>query len=126
MDLPQIWKYFFAHGGRSERFAWARGAEDRGQATRERYQSELEFWAGWWRDILSAGAGATDGLANIDRRPVLEQESKLYSPLEIVTFLRGLQKTREYLKENVDPQLALENLVLDLPSPRRASGGRSG
>jgi DNA polymerase III subunit delta' len=112
-----------AHGGRSERFAWARGAEDRSQATRERYQRELEFWAGWWRDILSTGAGTTEGLANIDRRSELEQESKLYSPLEIVAFLHGLEKTREYLKENVDPQLALENLVLDLPRPKALSGG---
>jgi hypothetical protein len=31
--------------------------------------------------------------------------------------LRALLDTREYLYANVDPQLALENLMLDLPQP---------
>lgn len=115
-----------AHGGRYERFAWARGAEDRSLGGREHYQRELDFWEGWWRDILSVGAGANDGITNVDRQSVLEQESRLYSPIDVVRFLRSVEKTRGYLKENVDPQLALENLVLDLPSPNRAATGRLG
>jgi hypothetical protein len=39
-----------------------------------------------------------------------------------VTFLRSLAQTREHLYANVDPQLALENLTLDLPSPARRAG----
>jgi hypothetical protein len=40
-----------------------------------------------------------------------------------VRFLRALVQTREYLQQNVDPQLALENLTLDVPRPSVARSG---
>jgi hypothetical protein len=52
----------------------------------------------------------------------LSEEGKLYRAGEIVTFLRSLSQTREHLYANVDPQLALENLTLDLPSPATLTG----
>jgi hypothetical protein len=42
----------------------------------------------------------------------------MYRPAEIVTFLQSLLKTREMMQANVDPQLALENLTMDLPRVR--------
>jgi len=105
-----------AHAGRAERFAWAKGAESRAQDVRERYQRELAVWETWWRDVLQAGSGSMDGLINRDRATVLAEEGRLYSADEIVNFLRKLLETREYLLVNVDPQLALENLTLDLPT----------
>jgi DNA polymerase-3 subunit delta' len=111
-----------AHGGRTERFAWAREAEGRSNGMRERYLRELDVWESWWRDVLAAGAGASGGFVNHDREQELAAEGKLYSAGAIVTFLRSLSKTREYLHANVDAQLALENLMLDLPRP--SAGGR--
>ncbi|MPZ47749.1 MAG: DNA polymerase III subunit delta' [Dehalococcoidia bacterium] len=105
-----------AHAGRAERFAWAKGAESRVPDVRERYQRELGVWESWWRDVLQAGAGATEGLVNRDRATLLAEEGRLYTADEIVNFLRKLLETREYLLANVDPQLALENLTLDLPT----------
>jgi hypothetical protein len=45
----------------------------------------------------------------------LREEGRLYAASEVVAFLRTLGQTREYLYANVDPQLALENLILGLP-----------
>jgi DNA polymerase-3 subunit delta' len=108
-----------AHAGRFERFGWAREAENRVPGVRERYLRELGVWESWWRDVLLFGAGGGEGAENSDREPQLREEGRLYSAGEIVTFLRALAQTREYLQENVDPQLALENLILDLPSAGR-------
>jgi DNA polymerase-3 subunit delta' len=109
-----------AHAGRAERFAWAKEAESRSPERRERYLRELELWEGWWRDILQAGAGPSDGFRHNDRAAVLAEEGKLYSAGEVIHFLKALRKTREHLGVNVDPQLALENLMLDLPRPTPA------
>jgi len=117
-----------AHAGRFERFGWAREAGDRAPGIRERYLRELGVWESWWRDVLLFGAGASEGAENGDREPQLREEGRLYPASEIVSFLKALTQTREYLQENVDPQLALENLILDLPSagrPATAPAGRT-
>src|SRR5262249_725622 len=36
-----------AHASRAERFAWARGGDERGMAARERFQKELGYWESW-------------------------------------------------------------------------------
>ena len=106
-----------AHAGRVDRFAWAKGAESRAQDVRECYIRTLGIWETWWRDVLLAGSGASDGFLNDDRVATLMNEGKLYKTDEVVRFLRSLLQTREHLQANVDPQLALENLTLDLPQP---------
>jgi DNA polymerase-3 subunit delta' len=106
-----------AHSGRVERFGWAKAAESRAPEVRERYLRALDVWESWWRDVLAAGAGASEGFLNADRATTILQEGRLYSTGEVVRFLRSLLETREHLQENVEPQLALENLTLDLPQP---------
>jgi DNA polymerase-3 subunit delta' len=108
-----------AHAGAVERFAWAAAATERSNSARERYLRELSVWESWWRDLLMAGNGAVEGLVNRDRESLLVEEGRLYRSGDVVAFLRALLQTREYLQENVDPQLALENLTLDLPRPLR-------
>jgi len=111
-----------AHSGRAQRFAWANIGEGRPAALRERYLREIAVWESWWRDILALGAGASEGVTSVDRMPELAKESKLYAAADVAAFLRALQRTRAHLMENVDIQLALENLMLDLPQPRLAGG----
>jgi len=112
-----------AHAGRLERFAWAKEAEGRAPGIRERYIRELGVWETWWRDVLLFGAGGTEGAVNPDRESALLNEGKLYNASEIVTFLKAIAQTREHLQTTIDAQLALENLTLDLPSPRGAATG---
>jgi DNA polymerase-3 subunit delta' len=109
-----------AHASPATRLAWAKGADERGPAMRERFLRELEIWESWWRDVLAMSAGTPGrpmtGIINVDRFESLEREGRLYAPADIVRFLRVLQQTREHLQLNVDAQLALEVLVLDLPA----------
>src|SRR5262249_36914834 len=105
-----------AHADRFGRFAWVGSTEGRTAEARERFQRALDVWEEWWRDVLLAGAGG-EGLVNRDREAVLREEGKLYQASDIVRFLQSLLKTREWLYANVDPTLALENLMLDLPRP---------
>jgi DNA polymerase-3 subunit delta' len=107
-----------AHSSRSARFLWAKGADARSPAVRERYLKELEAWETWWRDVLAIASGAGAGIINTDKSEILADESRNYSPADVVRFLRVLQTTHEYLQANVDAQLALEVLALDVPSPR--------
>ena len=115
-----------AHADRVGRFGWARENEGRTAEVRERYLRVLDVWEEWWRDVLVAVAGG-DGLLNRDREATLREEGRLYAADEVVRFLQGVIKTREYLYANVDPQLAIENLMLDLPrAPATGSGQRTG
>jgi DNA polymerase-3 subunit delta' len=114
-----------AHAGRVARFAWAKDAQGRGsEDARERYLRELSIWETWWRDVLLYAAGSNEGAINADRAASLAEEGKMYAPGEIAAFLRSLIATREMLQANVDPQLALENLTLDLPRPRSVASNR--
>jgi DNA polymerase-3 subunit delta' len=121
-----------AHAGLFERLSWAKGADTRDLdprkaiEIRERYLRDLDLWESWWRDVLIVAAGGSEGLTNRDCRSELLEEGTLYSPAEVTVFLKSLLQTREHLQVNVDAQLALENLMLDLPRPRasRAGGGR--
>lgn len=107
-----------AGAGLIERFDWARGAESRSPETRERFLRELRVWEEWWRDVLAASAGCEEGLLS-GSASLPAQDGRMYQTGEVVAFLRTLLQTREHLQANVDPQLALENLTLELPRPRR-------
>ena len=106
------------HAARSERLAWAAGAARRDPGTREAYREELDVWEAWWRDVLAAQAGAGSDATPEGRFGSPADESRLYRAADVVRFLRALDETRGYLAENVDSQLALENLILALPRPR--------
>jgi DNA polymerase III subunit delta' len=110
-----------AHGSRFDRFAWAKDAERAGPEAKEHFLRDLDLWEGWWRDVLTVASGGSEGIVNRDRQTELLEEGKLYTPASIAAFLRALLQTREHLQVNVDAQLALENLMLDLPRPRAAA-----
>lgn len=105
-----------AHASRADRFLWAQGARNNAES-RDGFLRALDVWESWWRDVLLVGAGGEAGIANRDRESLLHEEGKLYQAGEVATFLRALLQTREWLQSYVDPQLALENLTLDLPRP---------
>jgi DNA polymerase-3 subunit delta' len=75
----------------------------------------LELWLNWWRDLLLIKGGSPDSMGNVDFSATLSQEAQEYSLREIVTFINSIRGTLRQLEMNVDPLLALEVLVLDLP-----------
>ena len=77
----------------------------------------LHLWSSWWRDLLLLQNGCEEQVANIDRLDVLRSEARRYDNQQVRAFLGALAATSRYLQQNVNPQLALELLLLRLPRP---------
>ena len=97
-------------------FRWAeeRAKEFRGGEQAAVYAA-LELWQSWWRDTLLVAGGCAAAIIHIDRREELEHAAARYPLAEIHAFLARLEAAARQLRENVNPQLALENVTLHLP-----------
>jgi DNA polymerase-3 subunit delta' len=78
----------------------------------------LELWLGFWRDVLLTGLGAKDPESNPDRQSEIRQVASEISTDEIVNALRSIEQSIEAIHRNANLRLALETLMLDLPSMR--------
>jgi DNA polymerase-3 subunit delta' len=101
------------------RGAGFRWAEERAKEYRGGEQAAvfaaLELWQSWWRDLLLTAAGCPEAIVHIDRRAELAQAAARYRLADVHAFVARLDSAARQLRENVNPQLALENVVLHLP-----------
>lgn len=101
------------------RGAGFRWAEERAKEYRAGEQAAvfaaLELWQSWWRDVLLTAGGCPEGVVHIDRRDALARAAARYRIADIHAFLARLGAAAQQLRENVNPQLALENVLLHLP-----------
>jgi DNA polymerase-3 subunit delta' len=81
----------------------------------------FELWQSWWRDLLLAKSGNASALINVDRRQALEYEAQHCTVNEILSCMRAIDQCAQRVEHNVNPCLALEVLLLELP--RRTDGG---
>lgn len=82
----------------------------------EQTTSVLETWGLWWRDLLLIKENCLQWIVNIDQIAELEQsEAKMFSVTQIKKAIRDLYTTMQYLRQNANPRLALEVLMLSLP-----------
>ncbi len=97
--------------GRAERLVRAEGvAKDT-----ERLPELLEYWLGWWRDLLLVQSGDSDRITNIDRVDRLREQAARLSLIQIEKALKAVRDTSRYLGQNVNARLATEVLLLSLP-----------
>lgn len=101
---------------RSATFRWA---EEQAKAYRGGEQASvfaaLELWQGWWRDVLLVAANCPDQITHVDRRAELERLARRCQVAEVHAFINRISATARQLRENANPQLAIENLVLHMP-----------
>jgi DNA polymerase-3 subunit delta' len=108
-------------GGRGERFAVAERLarkltnSEELESVRRRAEEGLLTWLTLGRDALLLSHGADALLANPDRRADLDRLATSLPPEALATTVRALQTTLDRLDRNANIQLALENLMLDLP-----------
>lgn len=100
------------HQSLIDRFKWA---EKIGKGDKETVHATLELWQLWWRDVLLTAAGTPAGIINVDRADELQALAKIPLP-KIHAVLRSLGEATQQIKENVSPQLALEGVLLQLPT----------
>jgi DNA polymerase-3 subunit delta' len=80
----------------------------------------LDLWLDWWRDLLLVKLGCVDSITNMDRQDLLASQAQGYSLVEIRTFISGIQSAAEQLRQNANPRLVLEVLMLSIPERRAA------
>ncbi len=86
----------------------ARGAE------REEIVEALDLLAGWYRDLLAAGAGAHRAVLNSDRAAELDADSGQVDVSSAERAVEAVLETRRSFELNVTAGLALEALFLRL------------
>ncbi|MCC7209175.1 MAG: DNA polymerase III subunit [Anaerolineae bacterium] len=78
----------------------------------------LDLWQSYWRDAMLLGYSATTPITNRDRQNSLGQIARSISVDEAHHALTAIRRTQRYLKQNVNPRLALDVLMLDMPRVR--------
>lgn len=76
----------------------------------------LDLWLGWWHDVLLLVSGSRVAISNLDREAALRQlagQVTLRQAQRMVAQLRSIIKN---LDQNVNLRLALEVLLLSLPT----------
>ena len=79
----------------------------------------LATWSSWWRDLMHLQFDAELPLVNRDRRATLESWAPRFKVEDSLGALRALDATTRQLTANANGQLALEALILELPSDHR-------
>ncbi|HZO70795.1 MAG TPA: DNA polymerase III subunit delta' [Ktedonobacteraceae bacterium] len=78
----------------------------------------LELWLLWWRDIVLIANGCSDLIANVDMLDVLKKHATKIGPAEAERMVHAILRTRTSIEQNVNVRVALEVLMLDLPTIR--------
>jgi len=103
--------------GRSleQRFAYAQELASQFSQNRRAGAEISELWFDWWRDLMLIKGGCREGIINVDYGVALEEQAGGLSLSEIKEFLANLCLLQEEISKNVNPRLALEWLMLNLP-----------
>lgn len=75
----------------------------------------LQTWLSYWRDILLLTTGAEVPLANVDRQGEIEQLADRLTMKTSAEVIQAAERTLQLLDKNVNPRLAMEVFLLDLP-----------
>ncbi len=98
-----------------ERFAYASQLAAQFTQNRGLVQEILDLWLDYWRDLLLVKIGCHDIITDVDRLDKLVEMAKGYRLAQIKTFINSIQVAGKQLKQNANPRLVLEVLMLDMP-----------
>jgi DNA polymerase-3 subunit delta' len=98
-----------------QRFAYAQELASQFNQNRRGGAEIIEIWLDWWRDLMLIKGGCQEAIINVDYETTLEEQARGLSLSEIKGFLANLGLLQEEISKNVNPRLAWEWLVLNLP-----------
>jgi DNA polymerase-3 subunit delta' len=75
----------------------------------------LKVWLSFWRDILLRASSSTSQITNIDYQEIINQLAHRYNLSQAFSMVVALEKVLEHIAHNINPRLALEVFMLDLP-----------
>jgi len=108
-----------ADGDYEERFDYVAQLVAQFSQSRGLVQEMLDSWLDWWRDLLLVKLGCNDTITNADMEAMLVDMARGYNLAQIKAFINSIQAAGEQLRQNANPRLVLEVLMLSIP-------GRSG
>jgi len=82
----------------------------------EKIHTLLELWLLWWRDMLLAANNCLELTVNVDMRTLLKAQAAKVGTAEAERMVRAILNTMESIEQNVNPRVALEVLMLDVPT----------
>jgi DNA polymerase-3 subunit delta' len=111
-QLHQLWELLAAD--RVQRLAFAEALA----ANRDSRQlfGLLALWTAWWRDVLLIQAGSAEACSNVDQETELRRQAQLLAPEPVRKLMHTLQRSERYLHHTVSTRLALDVLLLQLPT----------
>ena len=98
-----------------QRFAYAQEIATQFRQNRKSVAEAMELWLSWWRDLMLIKGGCKEAIINVDCEMALEKQAKSLSLNETKQFLANLRSLREEISKNVNPRLAFESLMLNMP-----------
>ena len=107
--------------GLEARFAYAESLASSFFRSRETVREELRMWLDLWRDLLLMKEGGADYVVNLSLAGPLSRMAESMTTADIVAAVGCVQETWLYLERNVNPRLALEEMMLRLPRPVEAA-----
>ena len=105
-----------------QRFAYAQELASQFSQDRRTGAEIIEIWLEWWRDLMLIKGGCKGAIINVDYEITMEEQAGGLNLSEIKGFLANLCLLEEEISKNVNPRLALEWLMLNLPrkeSPKK-------
>jgi DNA polymerase-3 subunit delta' len=82
----------------------------------ENVRDLLELWLLWWRDMVLAANRCLDLTVNVDMRDQLKSQAAKVGTVESERMVRAILQTMESIEQNVNARVALEVLMLDVPT----------
>ncbi len=82
---------------------------------RDQLKEQLTVWMSLWRDVYLQASGARVPLTNVDRLEEIDRMSSRFGLRAALDSIRSIERVLDLLERNVNPRLATEVLMLDLP-----------
>lgn len=102
-------------GGPAQRLALAGELAQGFAQRRAEVTTLLLVWLGWARDLWLMALGCPERVVNIDQQATLKAQAGRIGPTAAHALIQSLRDTLRQLDQNVNPRLALEVLLLNMP-----------
>ncbi|MFA5374221.1 MAG: DNA polymerase III subunit delta' [Dehalococcoidia bacterium] len=104
-----------AKADRLEKFSYSSSMASQFSKNRAEVQKLLSLWVSWWRDLLLIKGDCREIITNIDHQETLFREEVYYDIIDIRNFIVSLIQAGILLKNNANPRLVLDVLILGMP-----------
>ena len=81
----------------------------------------MDIWGLWWHDLLALQVSDANLVVVQEAMEAAVHATRALSISQIGQAIRNLRRTQELLELNVNPRLALENLMLTLPNLKEST-----